>query len=264
VTAPHSSATLLERTLSTGPTIAFHPILEIRGSARSLFAMDAVAHGPDGTLLEDAGAWLAEVQRCRLEINADRSGLSATGMASKRVANVPSISIHVHALTIESDERFPQFLIDTCARHAIALSRVIVGISDQRRFRDAGAFFAAVDRLRNLGVRIALDDIGAGRARPHLFVELRPDFYRMDSSLTRDCGRRPRARAALETLVQRTEEAGGRLIAQGIGTIRELETIVAAGVELVQGPLLSAPTPALPFFLAEAGGVVPQFEDGKT
>jgi EAL domain-containing protein (putative c-di-GMP-specific phosphodiesterase class I) len=258
VTDPISHGTLLERTLSAGPTIEFHPILELRGDARQLFAMDAIAHGPDGTLLENAGAWIAEVQRCHREIDADRASLTAIAIAAKCVVNVPSLSIHVQATTIECDERFPQFLAEAFAEQRIAPSRAIVGISDQRRFRDAGTFFAAVERLRKLGVRIALDDVGAGGTRPHLFVELRPDFYRLDSSLIRDCARRPRARATLDVLAQHVAESGGRIIAQGVETVRELETIAAAGIELVQGPFFSPPARVLPFFLADAGGVVPQ------
>lgn len=257
--------TLLERTLAAGPAVLFQPILELHGEERSLFAMEALARGPAGTKLEDAAEWLAEVRRARKELEADRAGFSAAVAAARRIPEAVALSIRVHAATLERDARFPQFVADLCDGHGIAPSRLIVGISNQRRFRDAGAFFTAVDRLRLLGASIALDEVGAGQGRQRLLVELRPDFYKIERTLIQECVHLPQSRAMVDSLALLASKYGGRVVAQGVETALQLETVAAAGIDLVQGAFLSpAARPAPLFAVGEAAGVVPQFPDGKS
>jgi EAL domain-containing protein (putative c-di-GMP-specific phosphodiesterase class I) len=259
VIAPNAHGTLLERTLAAGPAVFFQPIVQLRGAERQLFGMEALVRGPAGTKLEDPAEWLAEVRRCRKELDADGATLYAALAAAVRIPNGRALSVRVHAATLERDVRFPRFLAEVCEARGITPKRLIVGITHQRRFRDPAAFFTAVDRLRLLGASIALDDVGAGHVRRRLLVELRPDFYKIDRSLIHDCGRQPHARAMLDTLAELASKSGGRLVAQGVETASELETVAAAGVDLVQGPYISAPVRARSYFVvAEGAGVVPQ------
>jgi EAL domain-containing protein (putative c-di-GMP-specific phosphodiesterase class I) len=261
VIVPISTGSLFERTLDEGLFVSFQPIVELRGGERMLFAMEASSRGPDGTIFEDAAAWLEEVRCRRREIVADRAGVSAIAGAATHIAEGTPLSIQVHAATLECDAGFPQFAAEVCDAHGIAVSRLIVGISDHRGLRDAGPMFAAAERLRGLGARIAVDDAGAGGSR--LFVELRPDFYKVHPTVVRDCGSSPRSRAILESLAQLAARFGGRVIAQNVESASELETIVAVGIGLLHGA--SAP-PLLrtdPLFFGEAAGVVPDFTDEK-
>lgn len=251
--------TLLERTLASRPAIVFIPIVDLRGEERQLFAMEAIAGGPAGTALEEPAAWLAEVRRCHAEARADRAALSAA-VSTARLPNGAALSIRVHATTLESDAAFPNFVAEVCEAGELPLSRLIVGISYQPRFTDEGAFFAAVEQLRALGVRIALDDVGAGGLRQRLLVELRAEFYKLDPALLRGGAGRPRALAIVESLAQRIAASGGRIIAQGIETESDLETVTDAGVDLLSGPdLLRSASPPSSWASPEPAGVLPQF-----
>jgi EAL domain-containing protein (putative c-di-GMP-specific phosphodiesterase class I) len=217
--------------------------------------MEAIAHGLTGTALEDPAAWRAEVVRCHAEIQSDRAALSAAVLKAS-LPQGASLSIRVHATTLECDAAFPEFAAAICDTRGLPLSRLVLGISHQPRFVSEGAFFLAVERLRAAGVRIALDDVGAGGLRQRLLAELRPDFYKLDPALIH--GDRRRARALIESVLQLAAKSGGRVVAQGIETESDLDTAVAAGVELLQGPhLLLPPSPPAIWVMPEAAGVYP-------
>jgi EAL domain-containing protein (putative c-di-GMP-specific phosphodiesterase class I) len=228
----------------------FQPIVELHDREWTPMAMRALARAPE------AASWVAEARRCHREIDADRAWFCAAATAAAGLEAGMALSIQVHATTLERDELFPRFMAEVCAASGIAPSRWIVGISHDRRFRDAGPLLAAVERLRRLGARIALEESGAGGTRTHRFVELRPDFYEIPPSLVRDCTCSMRTRAILDSLAQLAAGSGARVIARGVASASEVETLAASGIELLHGPYFCPAVPPPPF-LAEGGGVVP-------
>src|SRR3984885_4772506 len=69
--------------------------------------------------------------------------------------------------------------------------RVVLEITERASLDDVGDILARVQRLRTMGFRIALDDLGAGYAGLSSFATLEPDFVKLDMSLVRDVHRNP-------------------------------------------------------------------------
>ncbi|MFN8624155.1 MAG: EAL domain-containing protein [Chloroflexota bacterium] len=94
------------------------------------------------------------------------------------------------------------------------------------------------------GLRLAVDDAGAGAANFGHIVELRADFVKLDISLIRgidtDIGRQ----ALVVGMRHFARAAGCRLIAEGVETAAEATTAAALGTELGQGYLFGSPAPA--------------------
>lgn len=109
-------------------------------------------------------------------------------------------------------------------------------VADYARLRDA---------VRELGggIRLAVDDAGAGVANFSHIVELRPDFVKLDISFTRrvnvDLGRQ----ALVVAMCLFTKTTGCRLIAEGIETAAEARTLAGFGVEFGQGYWFGQPEP---------------------
>jgi EAL domain-containing protein (putative c-di-GMP-specific phosphodiesterase class I) len=93
------------------------------------------------------------------------------------------------------------------------------------------------------GVRLAVDDVGAGVANFNHLVELRPNFLKIDVSLVRGVDADPSRRAAVVGLIHFAAEAGCQVIAEGIETEAERATVTELGVTLGQGYLLARPAP---------------------
>jgi EAL domain-containing protein (putative c-di-GMP-specific phosphodiesterase class I) len=107
-------------------------------------------------------------------------------------------------------------------------------------------------RLRRYGVRIALDDLGAGYATLSLLADLRPDYVKLDMRLIREVDQDSYRGAMLDTLVELARRLGIRTVGEGVETEGQWRRLASAGVDLAQGYLFGHPsaTPAQPSMVA--------------
>ena len=102
---------------------------------------------------------------------------------------------------------------------------------------------AILERLLGCNVRLAVDDFGSGLAPLNHLARLPIDVLKLDPRLTlaatRAAVQSSRQVAVLESLIQLGRKLGVQVVAQGIETLEQLETLAAMGCELGQGPLLS-------------------------
>jgi EAL domain-containing protein (putative c-di-GMP-specific phosphodiesterase class I) len=230
-----------------GLTMLFQPIFEMAGGERVLFALEALARGPKGSNVEAANVLFEYVRRKGQEIAVDRACISRAIEAAAGVPGSPAISINVHASTLERDRQFTAFLVDTCDRHGMDVSRVILEIVEQQKFWDERDFFAALATLRKLGVRIALDDIGMGYSSHRMLIEVRPELFKIDRYFVAGSAENEYSRAAIESISLLAKRLGGRVIAEGVETESDFDSVTALGIDLVQGYFFARPSPPATF-----------------
>jgi EAL domain-containing protein (putative c-di-GMP-specific phosphodiesterase class I) len=97
--------------------------------------------------------------------------------------------------------------------------------------------------LRRDGVKLAIDDAGAGYAGLQHIVQLKPDLIKLDMTLTRNVDTDQARRALASALIFYARETGCQIVAEGIETEAELFTLKTLGVHRGQGYLLGRPTP---------------------
>lgn len=127
------------------------------------------------------------------------------------------------------------------------LGRLVVEITDHRQVEDYGPLAEALAGVRAKGLRIAVDDSGHGLASLHRVTELHPDFIKLNRTLTRDIDRDATRRILGGALMSVAGEIGAAVIAEGIETSAELETLRSLGIAFGQGYLIARPEP-LPAF----------------
>ena len=125
----------------------------------------------------------------------------------------------------------------------VAGSRIVLELTEHTRIDDYPALLEALDELRQHGVRIAVDDAGAGYAGLQQILGLRPDIIKLDVDLTRGIDTDPVRRALAACLVRFGEDTNSVIVAEGIETAAELETLRQLGVPWGQGYLLARPGP---------------------
>lgn len=113
--------------------------------------------------------------------------------------------------------------------------RIVMEFTEAHAIHDLDELTEYARRLRNLELRIAVDDLGAGVASLSHMAHLTPDFVKVDQSLVRNVHRRPYQAALLHALARFAEEMRVGLIAEGIENGEELLTIMEAGVPWGQG-----------------------------
>jgi EAL domain-containing protein (putative c-di-GMP-specific phosphodiesterase class I) len=120
-------------------------------------------------------------------------------------------------------------------------SDLVLEVSERESIKNFSIFRDIRERYRSLGIQMALDDTGAGYAGLEAVMQLAPDFIKVDISLVRSVDRDAGRRMLLQALQDISEAIGAQVIAEGIETERELETLRRMRIPLGQGYLLGRP-----------------------
>lgn len=119
--------------------------------------------------------------------------------------------------------------------------RVVIEITEHAAIYDLDLLLMEIDRLRDLGARIAIDDAGAGYSGLQQIIRLRPDVIKLDMSLTKNVDKDVARRSLAAAMVQFARDTNASVVAEGIETEAELRTLKSLGVELGQGYHLGRP-----------------------
>ena len=123
---------------------------------------------------------------------------------------------------------------------------VVMEFTESQGVHDLEALQGYANRLRDLGLRVAVDDLGAGVASLTHMARLAPDFIKADRSLVEQVHRRPYQAALLNALSHFAQRMRIGFIAEGIETLEELEAVMDADVPWGQGYILGQPWPTRP------------------
>lgn len=119
--------------------------------------------------------------------------------------------------------------------------RVILEMPEGAPLHDDADVAERVSRLRKLGYRIALDDMGAGYAGLASFATLEPDVVKIDISLVRGVDVTPTKQKLVRSIVALCRDLGKSIIAEGVETNAERQALVTQGCDLFQGFLFARP-----------------------
>jgi EAL domain-containing protein (putative c-di-GMP-specific phosphodiesterase class I) len=132
-------------------------------------------------------------------------------------------------------------LFDPKSPLAMMASQVVLEITERASLSSVGDLRDRITRLRNIGYRIAVDDLGAGYAGLSAFVALSPDFVKLDMSLVRDVHRSTTQQRLIHSLLAVCKDLDIRVVSEGVETPEELATLRDLGCELFQGFLFARP-----------------------
>jgi PAS domain S-box-containing protein len=173
------------------------------------------------------------------------------GLELEELAVVTALS-HVDALPPEayvSVNVSPGFLasprlLATLRSSTIDLRRVVVEVTEHTSVSDYTALLAPVAALRRAGVRLAIDDAGAGFASFRHIITLAPDTIKLDRALVNGIDHDPARRALAAAIVMFALDLGAAVVAEGVETQAELDTVALLGMDAAQGWLLANPDDA--------------------
>lgn len=144
------------------------------------------------------------------------------------------IFINLHPTTMESPD-FWNRMQPWIWNLSIPPHRIVLEITETFVLHDLDMLEGFAKRLRDMELRIAVDDLGSGAASLAHMSRLAPDFMKVDRSLVHDVHRRPYQAALLNALARFAERMGVGYIAEGIETKEDLDTLIEAEVPWGQG-----------------------------
>ena len=152
-------------------------------------------------------------------------------------------------LNLHARELLDETLYDRSSSLTENASRVVLEITERAHLDTVPDVESRIERLRAIGFRIAIDDIGAGYSGLNSFTMLRPDLVKLDMALVRDIDSDPVKRRLAALLVQLCDDLGIAVIGEGVETVKERQTLVDLGCGLLQGYLFGRP--AAPFSMPD-------------
>jgi len=147
-------------------------------------------------------------------------------------------NLHVRDLADET-------LYDPESPLAQMADRVVLEITERAALHDVSDFRGCVRRLRAMGFRIAVDDLGAGYAALNSFASLEPDVVKLDMSLIRDVHQSPVRQKVVRSMTELCHDMGIEVVAEGVENTDERDCLVSLGCDLFQGYYFAKP--AAPF-----------------
>jgi EAL domain-containing protein (putative c-di-GMP-specific phosphodiesterase class I) len=219
----------------------YEPIVSV--ASKTVFGYEALVRGPEGTEFHSPAVLFEAAEEEGLIFELDclcrRSGL-------RGAVDLPSgtkLFLNVRPTTIFDPQFRPEALIRTLARTELRPSDVVFEISEQESIESYSAFREVRDEYGKLGFQIAVDDTGAGYASLQAVMELEPEFIKVDRAFCAGIDTDPARQSMLRALHSVARESGAQIVAEGLDTLEELETLGRLGIPFGQGWLFGKPTP---------------------
>lgn len=145
----------------------------------------------------------------------------------------------------------------TCREVGADFSRLVFEVTESEAFPDLKLLRSILERYRQEGAQVALDDLGAGHTSLSYLAELKPDIVKLDRALVSGLHGDDRRLPLVTALIGYAHDLGIRVVAEGIETAGELAQIMALGVDYAQGYFLGRPGPVAASVLPEAAAFWP-------
>jgi EAL domain-containing protein (putative c-di-GMP-specific phosphodiesterase class I)/CheY-like chemotaxis protein len=218
--------------------VATQPI--VSWSGKSTFAYETLLRTDEETLRSPLDFFDAAERLGR----APELGRIIRGHVAKLLVTAPPgahIFVNLHPSDLEDAELYA----DDGALTPFA-PQVVLEITERAALDQIHELASRVTRLRTLGYRIAIDDLGAGYAGLTSFAQLEPEVVKVDMSLVRGIDRSAVKQKLVRSIIALCTELGIQLVAEGIETPEERDTLITLGGDLCQGYLFARPGRGFP------------------
>lgn len=213
-------------------SMAFQPIVDV--DLGIVVAYEALARGPKG---ESASSVLDRTlhnnrysidQRCREKAIAVSASLGILSTAA-------DLSINFYPNAVYQPKQCMVRTFNAARSVGFPLSRVIFEITEVEEVRDHDHLRNIMVEYRSHGLRVAIDDFGAGHSGLTLLSSFQPDIIKLDRALVRDVDRKPASRAIVRSITQICRDLNIKIIAEGIEREAEMQALCDLGIFMMQG-----------------------------
>jgi EAL domain-containing protein (putative c-di-GMP-specific phosphodiesterase class I) len=216
------------------PRMVFQPIVDLRSGLVS--GVEALARF-DTEPPKPPDAWFAAAAEAgcgpELEVAAIRAAL-------RWLPDIPAsqcMFVNVGAAALGDPEVQDELL-------EAPLDRITIEVTEQNLLEHPDESRRFIARARELGTRIAIDDLGAGYAGLHRVLELSPDVIKLDRQLVSGIDQDPARFALVGATAAFATSIGSEVVAEGVEHEAELRTLQGIGVSHAQGYHLGHPVTA--------------------
>jgi EAL domain-containing protein (putative c-di-GMP-specific phosphodiesterase class I) len=214
---------------------AFQPIVD--AASRRIYSVEALIRG-----LNNESAWqvLRQVP-AQLKYRFDEdSRVHAIALAA-RLGLQHHLNLNFLPQGLYASPTAISSALESAQRHGLPIERLVLEVTEDEVIDDQALFAEQLQLYRSQGLKVAIDDFGAGYSGLNLLAEFQPDQVKIDMKLVRGIERHGPRQAIVRAIVQVCADLGIDVIAEGVENVEEYRWFVDQGVELFQGYLFAKP-----------------------
>ena len=216
-------------------SMAFQPIVDV--NRREVFAQEALVRTCNGGSAQEVFARVNDGNRYRFD---QMCRVKAVKLASE-LAIDGFLSINFMPNAVYRPELCIRTTLEAAHQYNFPIERIIFEVTEGERVEDNDHLCSIVDHYQQRGFLTALDDFGADYSGLNLLAAIQTDLIKIDLGLIRGINDDRARQAIVRGIMQTCADLDIRVIAEGIETKAELDTLREMGISLIQGFLLARP-----------------------
>jgi EAL domain-containing protein (putative c-di-GMP-specific phosphodiesterase class I) len=236
---------LLEDFMAANPIRAvLQPVVKLReGAPRfEVFGVESLARGPAKSVLGSPAVFLAYAAQKELLFEADMICVRAALAEVIHLGNTVTTFLNVQPRSLTNPE-FASRLCDEVRSVGMVETNIVLELTEQQTIVNPGAFAATLQRLRERGFQIALDDFGEGSSNLNLFQDLHPDFLKISGTFCRGLAHDPFKQIIVQSTAEMAARAGTATVMEAVETAEDAEVLRLLGIDYAQGYFFQRPLP---------------------
>ncbi len=219
----------------------FQPIVDMRNSLPTGF--EALLRGPANTPFANPGHLFnnSEALSESVLLKLDMSCIGSALRTSVQLPEDRRLFINIQSTTLMELSKDQEGLLGLLSELGIDASRVVFELSESMGTENTLEVARCVECFKRHGFHFALDDIGVRSPYLYHLLWMEPEFIKLDRTFIKDVDTFARKRDLVEGVVMMASKMGTSLIAEGVETKEEFDTLKYLGVGYVQGYFLGMP-----------------------
>lgn len=231
--ADNASRDRFSRVLDEGElAIALQPIVNLQTG--NIDAYEALSRFPAG-IAAGPDRCFALAHQVGMGVPLEAAAIHAALRIIPDLPEATSLAVNVSAGALIASDLIRTMLVNAPGH------QLIVELTEHDQIADRTRLFEALADLRRANVRIAVDDAGSGYAGLERILSIQPEVLKLDRSLVDGIAHHPGWQAMCAAMVSFTASTGAKLVAEGVETQADLDTLRELGVGHAQGYLLGRP-----------------------
>jgi blue light- and temperature-responsive anti-repressor len=216
-------------------TYAFQPIVDT--TARSIYSYEALIRG---SRKEPAPHVLSRIPQSRIH-RFDEDGRKVAVELAARLGIGCFLNLNFLPRSLQASPTAVLSTLQAAERHGLGANHIILEVTEGEAIDDHVAFAETMNVHRATGMKLAIDDFGAGHAGLNLLADFQPDMIKIDMNLVRNIGTQGPRQAIVRAIIQACGDLGIDVVAEGVETLDEFSWFENEGVRLFQGYLFAKP-----------------------
>lgn len=221
--------------------IHFQPLVDVERA--TIMGFEALTRGPAGSPLHSPLVLFETAARLGRLVELERM-VVRLALRRFRLLNLPGqIFLNLTADTLLAAEGRGQLIAREFAELDLPASRVVIELTETRPILEPERLHSSMRALRELGFVVALDDLGEGFASLKRWMDIRPDYVKIDRHFIDGVAQEPLKQQFVRSILEMAATSGCTVVAEGLEQYADLAVLRRLGVPVCQGYLLARPSP---------------------